>query len=95
MKQVLRALLGVLATLLAGMALAAEQTITLAVDNMTCELCPITVKASLEDVPGVVKADVSYEQKTAVVTFDDAKANVADLINATTNAGYPSQVAAQ
>jgi periplasmic mercuric ion binding protein len=41
-------------------------------------------------VPGVAKAVVSYADKTAVVTFDDAKTAVPALINATTNAGYPS-----
>ena len=40
--------------------------------------------------PGVAKAVVSYEDKTAVVTFDDAKTGVPALISATTNAGYPS-----
>jgi periplasmic mercuric ion binding protein len=41
-------------------------------------------------VPGVSKAVVSYADKTAVVTFDDAKTAVRALITATTNAGYPS-----
>ena len=40
--------------------------------------------------PGVAKAVVSYEHKTAVVTFDDVKTGVPALISATTNAGYPS-----
>jgi mercuric ion binding protein len=40
---------------------------------------------------GVTRVEVSLEQKTAVVTFDDAKASVADLVKATTNAGYPSR----
>jgi mercuric ion binding protein len=71
-------------------AFAGEKTITLAVDNMYCSACPITVKSSLEAVPGVAKAIVSYEDKTAVVTFDDAKTAVPALISATTNAGYPS-----
>lgn len=36
--------------------------------------------------------DVSYVRKTASVTFDDAKATVAALIEATTKSGYPSRV---
>ena len=40
--------------------------------------------------PGVTKAVVSYADKTAVVTFDDAKTAVPALTAATTNAGYPS-----
>jgi hypothetical protein len=38
---------------------------------MYCSACPITVKSSLEAVPGVAKAVVSYVDKTAVVTFDE------------------------
>jgi mercuric ion binding protein len=71
-------------------ALAAERTVTLAVENMYCAACPHTVKASLEAVPGVSKAAVSYKDKTAIVTFDDAKTGVNALTAATTNAGYPS-----
>jgi len=69
---------------------AAEKTVTLAVQNMTCALCPRTVKASLEAVPGVTKVMVSAEDKMAVVTYDDNKAKVDALVKATTNAGYPS-----
>jgi mercuric ion binding protein len=71
-------------------ALAAEKTVTLAVENMYCAACPHTVKASLEAVPGVAKVAVSYKDKTAIVTFDDAKTSVNALTAATTNAGYPS-----
>jgi mercuric ion binding protein len=70
--------------------LAGEKTVTLTVQNMYCSACPITVKSSLEAVPGVAKAVVSYADKTAVVTFDDAKTAVPILINAATKAGYPS-----
>jgi periplasmic mercuric ion binding protein len=78
---------------LATPAVAADQTVTLKVDNMYCDLCPITVKKSLANVSGVKGADVSFERKTATVTFDDTKTNVAALVEATTNAGYPSKLA--
>jgi periplasmic mercuric ion binding protein len=74
----------------ASNAFAAEQTVTLAVKNMYCAACPHTVKASLQAVPGVKQAVVSYKEKTAIVTYDDAKTDVKELITATTNAGYPS-----
>ncbi len=70
--------------------LAGERTVTLAVQNMSCSACPITVKSSLQAVPGVAKVVVSFADKTAVVTFDDAKTAVPALITASTNAGYPS-----
>lgn len=69
---------------------AAERTVTLAVKNMYCAACPYTIKASLEAVPGVSKVVVSYKDKTAVVTYDAATANLKALTAATTNAGYPS-----
>ena len=71
-------------------AFAAEKTVTLAVQNMSCAACPYTVKASLEAVPGVTKVVVSFKEKTAVVTYDDEKSDLTALTTATTNAGYPS-----
>jgi len=79
-----------LALLASSSAFAGEQTVTLAVKNMYCAACPQTVKASLQAVPGVKQAVVSYKDKTAIVTYDDAKADIQALIAATTNAGYPS-----
>ena len=78
------------AVLASSAALAGEKTITLAVENMYCAACPHTVKASLQAVPGVTKAVVSYKDKTALVTYDDTKADVKALTTATTDAGYPS-----
>jgi mercuric ion binding protein len=69
---------------------AAERSVVLAVMNMYCAACPHTVKAALEAVPGVRNVTVSYKDQTAVVTYDDGKADVSALISATTNAGYPS-----
>lgn len=77
--------------LASGAAYAGQQTVTLAVENMTCASCPYIVKKSLAAVPGVHGAEVSFETKSATVTFDDQKTNVAALTDATTKAGYPSQ----
>ena len=71
-------------------AMAADRTITLAVNNMDCAACPSIVKGSLEAVPGVVKIVVRFNEKTATVVYDDAKADVNQLTSATTKAGYPS-----
>lgn len=81
-----------LLALLSLPALAAMQTVTLSVPGMTCAACPITVKAALNKVEGVSQVDVSYPDREAVVTFDDATTSVEALTQATTNAGYPSTV---
>lgn len=86
-----------LATGLAGFwlaiapAFAAERTVTLAVENMTCASCPYIVQKTLARVSGVTKAGVSYDAKTATVTFDDARTGVAALTAATEAIGYPSR----
>jgi periplasmic mercuric ion binding protein len=72
---------------------AAVQTVTLSVPTMDCPVCPITVKKALTNVAGVSKADVNFEKRLATVTFDDAKADLAALTQATTSAGYPSTLA--
>lgn len=76
--------------LVSTMAFAAEKTVTLAVKNMTCTACPHIVKGSLAAVPGVNDVVISFADKTATVTYDDAKATIPTLIRATTDAGYPS-----
>ena len=88
-KSLIATLFGV-SLLASSAAFAGEKTVTLAVQNMYCSACPFTVKSSLEAVPGVAKVVVSYADKTAVVTFDEAKTALPALIGATTNAGYPS-----
>lgn len=72
-------------------AFAATKTVTLSVSNMTCAACPITVKKALSKVEGVQAADVSYEMKEAVVTYDDTKTNIEALTKAAEGAGYPSE----
>ncbi|AJZ56036.1 mercury resistance system periplasmic binding protein MerP [Paraburkholderia fungorum] len=71
---------------------AATQTVTLAVPGMTCAACPITVKKALSKVQGVIRTDVNFDRREAVVTFDEAKTSIAALTRATANAGYPSSV---
>jgi mercuric ion binding protein len=69
--------------------------VQLAVDKMTCAVCPITVRKALERVPGVSAVAVSFERKEATVTYDDQRTSVEALIEAATNAGYPARVKGQ
>lgn len=58
--------------------------------GMAC--CPITVKNVPSKVTGVSTVDANFEQRQAFVSFDDTKASVSVLVEATTDAGYPSSV---
>ena len=97
-KTLFSALILVTASILSAMPIAEAarqnelQTATLAVENMTCSMCPITVRKSLEKVPGVVDARADYETRTATVTYDPSKTDIQALTEATTNAGYPSSL---
>ncbi len=72
------------------MAWADTRTVTLSVPSMNCAMCPITVRKALEKVEGVTQAKVDYQTKSAVVVYDDQKASVSQLTQATEDAGYPS-----
>ena len=74
-------------------AFATEQTVMLNVANATCELCGPVVKRSLSRVSGVLDVQISEADGAAIamVRFEDSRTNVAALVMATTNAGYPSK----
>ncbi len=91
MKQLLFAAVLAAAAALSTAAMAAERTVTLGVKGMTCAACPFIVKKSLTRLDGVKKASVSLKKRTAVVTYDDAKVDVAALTAATADAGFPSE----
>ena len=76
-------------------AAASERKVALQVDSMYCASCPYIVKQSLAAVPGVKGVSVSFRDKTAIVTFDGARTNVAALTDATFEMGYPSEVKSQ
>ena len=65
-------------------------SVSLDVQNMTCELCPITIKKSMEKVSGVSAVKVDFDKKTASVSYDADKAQLETLTKATTNSGYQS-----
>ena len=81
------------ATVIASSAVAGEtSTATLDVSNMTCSVCPITVRKALEKVPGVDSAKIDLKAHRAVVAFDPAKTTPELLTKATTDAGFPSSI---
>lgn len=90
-------ILFVIAILSSTAALSANsETVTLAVDKMTCNMCPITVKKALKNVDGVTDVSAKYEGDGvgwAKVTFDPSKVNADELTRVTEQAGYPSRIA--
>lgn len=68
------------------------QTTTFTIQNMTCALCPVTVKKAMEGVKGVNSVTVNFEAKTATVVFDPSVVTPAVIAAASANAGYPASV---
>lgn len=96
MRQTLAAVLLGLILLASGHAVAAEQTVTLRVENMYCASCPFIVKQTLARIPGVNRVEISYEEETAiamaVVVYEDSKTGADALAAATSDIGFPSTV---
>ena len=64
------------------------ETVELKVEGMDCEGCVKSVTRMLSGVPGVTGVDVSLAQARAKVTYDPAKADVAQMKRAVERAGH-------
>jgi len=64
------------------------ETTTIKVDGMSCGGCVKSVTGVLTALDGVTKADVSLEQKQAVVEFDAATVSRDQLKAAIEDAGF-------
>lgn len=71
---------------------AVVQSATFAVENMTCALCPVTVKKAMEQVNGVQSVAIDFAAKTATVAFDPSVTSIEAIAAASTDAGYPASV---
>lgn len=77
----------------AAQPVATDQSVTFTVDNMTCALCPVTVKRAMEGVEGVRAVEIDFAARTATVLFDTASTSAEAIAAASANAGYPALVA--
>lgn len=71
---------------------AAAETVTFAVDNMPCALCPVTVKRAMEGVEGVRAVEIDFEARTATVVFDATATTANTIAAASADAGYPARI---
>ena len=79
----------------AAQAASSEQTATFDVPGMTCALCPVTVRKSMESVEGVRLVTVDFDARTATVVFDPSEASIDSIATASENAGYPAHIAGE
>lgn len=49
------------------------------IDGMYCEACAYGMEAALEDLDGVYDAEISYEEATGAIVYDDKKVDKEDI----------------
>jgi copper chaperone CopZ len=64
--------------------------LALKIEGMNCPFCAQGVQAQLQQVPGVLKADVSYSQGAGIVLYDASKTKPETIAAASTS--YPATV---
>jgi P-type Cu+ transporter len=62
------------------------------IHGMTCSLCSITIEAALQKQKGVSSTSVSYASEKAIVHYDEAHSNVADIVKTIQGAGFGATV---
>ncbi|MGB9960800.1 heavy metal translocating P-type ATPase (plasmid) [Halobacterium sp. MBLA0001] len=67
---------------------AVSETVTIAISDMTCANCAETNQTALENIPGVVNAEVNYATDEAQVTYNPAEVSIGALYDAIEDAGY-------
>lgn len=68
------------------------KSVTFQIEGMTCGGCAIAVRKVLTRLDGVTKADVTYRTHRAVVTYDQAKVTVEQMVAAIETLGYKATV---
>ena len=58
------------------------------ISGMTCASCGEHVNSEVNKLTGIISSDASYENKNAVVKFDDSKTNSDEIENAINATGY-------
>ena len=63
-----------------------------AIEGMQCQGCVDTVTAALTKIPGVRSAQVSLQEKRAVVVADESQVPTEKILSAITTAGYQGKL---
>jgi len=72
---------------------ARTQDVRLNVASMSCASCVGRVDKALAAVPGVLEVNVNLASETATVTYAEGAVELADLLKAAEDAGYPAEPA--
>jgi copper chaperone CopZ len=65
--------------------------ITLIAPAIHCPSCTKIIKMSLEELPGVIQANVDLSAKTIVFSYDETIVDTDKILSLLSEIGYPSQ----
>ncbi len=88
-----RSVLSIVLLLFASsLVLAGPAQVELTISGMHCESCATGIRAMLHRTDGVLKAEVSYEERRATVEYDPAKTSPEKIVAAIEKLGYKAKV---
>lgn len=67
-------------------------TITMQVEGMHCASCGLLIDDTLEDLPGVLRAETRMREGRTTVQVDPDRCTPAQLVAAVAEAGYTAKV---
>lgn len=70
------------------------KTITLKISGMHCVSCGLSIDGSLEDLPGVTKAETDYAKGKSVVRFNPDDVTPQAMVQEISKLGYQAEVQA-
>lgn len=91
-RRLLTAMVALLILVAAVADAASHSTVVLTVSGMHCEGCASGIESMVKRVAGVIKTDVSYKTRQAVVRYDAAKTSPQKIIAAIEKLGYKAAV---
>jgi Cu+-exporting ATPase len=65
-----------------------EKEVILKIEGMTCASCTQTVEKAINQIPGVIEANVNLATEKATVKYDSRLASIIDLRQAVSSTGY-------
>ncbi|MDE3183174.1 MAG: heavy-metal-associated domain-containing protein [Bacteroidota bacterium] len=68
------------------------KTVQLKITGMDCAMCTNAVHRRLSQTDGIIKDDISYENGSAIITYDPAKITVEKIIKVIEAIGYKATV---
>lgn len=69
-----------------------NKRVKIAIEGMHCTSCAQGIKAMLKRTPGVITAEVSFEQREAIVEYDLERTVPEKIVEAIEKMGYKAKV---